>query len=154
MLGRYRDDDVRSGWISGLDDQTGRRHPTTGGLKIGKPLKERDASEPIDGRQEWDRDGQYFHYLTKWIHALCEAAFVTGNSEYSRWAFELGEAAFRGFVRRTRSGEVVGVYWKMSTNLSRPLVVATGLHDALDGFITFREAQHAIGEDADQCPRD
>jgi hypothetical protein len=32
----------------------------------------------------------------------------------------------------------------MSTDLSRPLVAATGLHDALDGFITFREAQHAI----------
>jgi hypothetical protein len=31
----------------------------------------------------------------------------------------------------------------MSTDLSRPLVSASGLHDALDGFITFREAQRA-----------
>jgi hypothetical protein len=31
----------------------------------------------------------------------------------------------------------------MSTDLSRPLVAAVGLHDALDGFITFHEAQHA-----------
>ena len=30
----------------------------------------------------------------------------------------------------------------MSTDLSRPLVPAMGMHDALDGFITFREAQH------------
>jgi hypothetical protein len=37
---------------------------------------------------------------------------------------------------------VVGIYWKMSTDLSRPLTFAMGLHDALDGFITFREVQH------------
>jgi hypothetical protein len=143
VLGRHRDDDVRSGWISGLNDETGRRHPTAGGLRIGKPFKERDASEPINERLEWDRDGQYFHYLTKWIHALCQAAFVTGHVEYIQWATELGEAAFKGFVRRSESDEVVGVYWKMSIDLSRPLVPAMGLHDALDGFITFLEARHA-----------
>ena len=32
----------------------------------------------------------------------------------------------------------------MSTDLSRPLVPATGPHDALDGFVTFEEARHAI----------
>jgi hypothetical protein len=32
VLGRYRDDDMRSGWISGLDEASGRRHPTAGGL--------------------------------------------------------------------------------------------------------------------------
>src|SRR5437773_5388241 len=56
----------------------------------------------------------------------------------------LGEAAFAGFVRRSGSGQVIGLYWKMSTDLSRPLVPAMGMHDALDGFITFREAQHAV----------
>jgi hypothetical protein len=39
-----------------------------------------------------------------------------------------------------------GVYWKMSTDLSRPLLPSMGLHDALDGFITFRKAQHAIAK--------
>jgi hypothetical protein len=77
------------------------------------------------------------------MHALCQAAFVTGNAAYARWAVELGEAALEGFARRSRSGEIVGVYWKMSTDLSRPLVPSMGLHDALDGFITFREARHA-----------
>src|SRR5438132_4968 len=118
VLGRYRNDDIRIGWISGLDDETGRHHPTVGGLRIGKPLKEREAGEPIDERLEWDRDGQYFHYLTKWIHALCQVTVVTADFAYSRWAVELGAAAFREFVRRSRSGEVVGVYWKMSTDLS------------------------------------
>jgi hypothetical protein len=143
VLGRYRDDDTRRGWISGLDEEAGRRHPTAGGLRIGKPLKERQADEPIDERLEWDRDGQYFHYLTKWMHALCQAAFVTGDVAYARWAVELGEAAFRGFAARSRSSEIVGVYWKMSTDLSRPLVPAMGAHDALDSFVTFRQAQHA-----------
>jgi hypothetical protein len=147
LLGRYRDDDTRrSGCISGLDEETGRRHPTAGGLRIGKLLKERDANEPVDERLEWDRDGQYFHYLTKWMYALCQAAFVTGDAVYARWAVELAEAAFRGFVRRSHSGAVIGVYWKMSTDLSRPLVPATGLHDALDGFITFRQVRHAIAK--------
>src|SRR5437667_570095 len=142
VLGRYRNDDIRSGWISGLDDETGHRRPTAGGLRIGKPLRERKAGEPLDERLEWDRDGQYFHYLTKWIHALCQAGFATGNTAYPRWAIELGEAAFIGFVRRSGSGQVIGLYWKMSSDLSRPLVPAMGMHDALDGFITFREAQH------------
>ena len=144
VLGRYRNDDMRSDWISGLDDEAGRQRPTAGGLRIGKPLKEREADEPIDEQLEWDRDGQYFHYLTKWVHALCQAGFATGNTAYARWAVELGEAAFAGFVRRSGSGQVIGLYWKMSTDLSRPLVPAMGMHDALDGFITFREAQHAV----------
>src|SRR6476659_8069633 len=41
VLGRFRGDDVGSGWISGLSDEAGRRHPTAGGLRIGKPRKER-----------------------------------------------------------------------------------------------------------------
>src|SRR5438034_2561727 len=98
VLGRYRDDDACRGWISGLSDEAGRRHPTAGGLRIGKPLKERDAGEPFDERLEWDRDGQYFHYLTKWIHALCQVTVVTADFAYSRWAVELGAAAFREFV--------------------------------------------------------
>ena len=50
--------------------------------------------------------------------------------------------AFDGFARKSQSGEVLGVYWKMSTDRSRALVPATGPHDGLDGFITFREIQH------------
>ncbi|MGA8472992.1 MAG: hypothetical protein WB721_29745, partial [Pseudolabrys sp.] len=64
VLGRYRHDDVCHGWISGLDEETGRLHPTIAGLRIGKPLKERQNAEPFDERLEWNRDGQYFHYLT------------------------------------------------------------------------------------------
>lgn len=46
-LGRHRDDDPRDGWISGLDEEEGRRHPTAGGLRIGKKLPERGPNEPL-----------------------------------------------------------------------------------------------------------
>ena len=147
VLGRYRDDATRHGWISGLNEESGRHHPTAGGLRIGKPLRERDVTEPFDENLEWDRDGQYFHYLTKWMHALGQAAFLVGDA--SKWAVELGSVAFHGFARRSGSGQVVGVYWKMSTDLSRPLVPSSGLHDALDGSITFRELLHAGAKSPD-----
>jgi len=146
VLGRYRADDPRNGWISGLDEEPGKQHPTISGLRIGKPLKERQVGEPIDEQLEWDRDGQYFHYLTKWMHALCRAAVLDGRPVYAEQAVELAEAAFQRFTHRSASGNVVGIYWKMSTDLSRSLTFAMGLHDALDGFLTFREVQNVISK--------
>jgi hypothetical protein len=55
-------------------------HPTRGGLRIGKQLPERRPGEPYDPQVEWDRDGQYFHYLTKWMHALDQASSRTRSS--------------------------------------------------------------------------
>ena len=52
VLGRYHAVDVRRGWISGLHEQAGQHYPTKGGLRIGKPLKERQRGEPIDERLE------------------------------------------------------------------------------------------------------
>ncbi|HET8543500.1 MAG TPA: hypothetical protein VFL68_03245, partial [Pseudolabrys sp.] len=144
VLGRYREDDARSGWISGFDEEKGRRHPTAGGLRIGKSLRERSGDEPFDERLEWDRDGQYFHYLTKWMHALCQTSFFESKPAYARWAGELAYAAYRGFGAASASNcGLIGIYWKMSTDLARPLVFAMGSHDVLDGFITFREVQNA-----------
>ena len=57
VLGRHREDDPRRGWISGLDEQEGERHPTRGGLRIGKELGERGPDEPYDDHLEWERDG-------------------------------------------------------------------------------------------------
>ncbi len=61
VLGRHREDDPRTGWISGLDEREGRMHPTKGGLRIGKEMNERGPDDPFDERLEWDRDGQYYH---------------------------------------------------------------------------------------------
>ena len=144
VLGRHREDDTRVGWISGLDEADGARRPTAGGLRIGKPLPERREGEPLDDRAEWERDGQYFHYLTKWMHALCALALSTGDAAWSAHAVELAQAAVRGFVRPSRAGEPPRIAWKMSIDLSRPLVSTSGQHDALDGLaaIAFVRATH------------
>src|SRR5216684_2205383 len=57
-----------------------------GGLRIGKKLPERSAGEPFDEQLEWDRDGQYFHYLTKWMHALDQVARSTKQPRFNLWA--------------------------------------------------------------------
>jgi len=137
-LGQRRPDDRGTGWISGLDTQQGEAHPTRGGLRIGKELPERKPGEPFDAELEWDRDGQYFHYLTKWMHALDQAARSTGQPIFNVWGRELAETAHRAFVY-TAGGGRRRMYWKMSVDLSRPLVPSMGQHDALDGYVTGAE---------------
>jgi len=139
FLGQHRDDDPRTGWISGLENQEGALHPTRGGLRIGKELNERKPYEPFDQRLEWEQDGQYYHYLTKWMHALNRASRVTGDSTYNDWAVELAEAAHAGFVY-TEEGRK-RMYWKMSIDLTYPLVRSMGQHDPLDGLVTYSELQ-------------
>jgi len=140
-LGRYRDDDSRSGWLSGLNDRDGAHHPTRGGLRIGKALPERKPGEPYDERLEWDRDGQYFHYLTKWMHALDQVAIATGESRYNQWARELAKTAHHAFTFLLATTGQRRMYWKMSIDLSRSLIPSMGQHDPLDGYITCRELQ-------------
>jgi len=139
ILGKHREDDPRTGWISGLSDEEGQHHPTAGGLRIGKARNERGADDLYDEQSEWDRDGQYFHYLTKWMHSLCRTSMVTGEPQYCRWAAELGKAAHAGFTTPPLPNGKKRLYWKMSIDLSYPLVPSMGLHDPLDGFITYHE---------------
>jgi hypothetical protein len=134
VLGRHRDDDPRRGWISGLVDVEGERHPTVGGLRIGKELPERTAAEHLDQRREWDRDGQYFHYLTKWTHALDQVARATGDARSHHWARELFDVAHRAFTYGPEGAR--RMVWKLSVDLSRPLIPSMGQHDPLDGFVT------------------
>jgi hypothetical protein len=141
VLGRHRDDDPRTGWLSGLDEQEGALHPTQGGLRIGKDRNERGPDEPYDEQGEWDRDGQYYHYLTKWMHALNAVSRVTGDPTYRRWAIELARTAHARFTYSASPGRAKGMYWKMSIDLSRPLVASMGHHDPLDGFITYLQLQ-------------
>jgi len=136
-LGRHRNDDTRSGWISGLSEHDGERHPTRGGLRIGKALPEPHPDEPFDERLEWDRDGQYFHYLTKWMHALDQVARTTRQPRYNAWARELAETAFRAFTYQpSPAWEPLRMVWKMSIDLTRTQVASMGQHDPLDGYIT------------------
>lgn len=147
ILGQHRADDPRCGWISGLSEEEGRRHPTRGGLRIGKGINERSPSEPFDERKEWDRDGQYFHYLTKWMHALCCVGSITGERMYTEWALELAKAAHARFSYTPAwGGGPKRLFWKMSIDLSRPLLPSMGQHDPLDGLVTYSELQEAAGE--------
>ena len=138
ILGRHRDDDPRSGWISGLDERTGQLHPIAGGLRIGKKLPERHPAEPHDERLEWERDGQYYHYLTKWMHALCCVSSTIDNPAYASWAAELAGRAHSAFCHTGAAG-AKQLYWKMSIDLSRPQVKSMGHHDPLDGLISCLE---------------
>ncbi len=146
VLGRHRDDDSRSGWISGLEEKEGLAHPTIGGLRIGKALPERLPQEVPDSHLEWDMDGQYFHYLTKWIHALHKVSLKTESRIYDQWATELAKTAHAAFTYQSAFGGQKQMYWKMSIDLSRPLVASMGHHDPLEGYITYLELQAAAPE--------
>ena len=149
VLGRHRDDDSRKGWISGLPEEEGEKHPVIGGLRIGKPFNERARDQPPDPRLEWEQDGQYFHYLTKWMQALHRMGRSTGESRYRMWAIELAKVAHKGFTHTPYAGGPKRMVWKMSIDLSRPLVAAMGQQDPLDGLITFLELQSSCGGDCD-----
>jgi hypothetical protein len=116
-------------------------------LRIGKKFPERQPGEPIDERLEWERDGQYFHYLTKWMHALVRMGEATGEAVYAAWAGELAQAAHEAFVRRPAGGDM-GMVWKMSIDLTRPQVASMGHHDPLEGLVTTLEVARAAGRDS------
>lgn len=141
VLGRHRPDDGRVGWISGLGEAEGAAHPTRGGLRIGKKLPERREDQPFDDELEWERDGQYFHYLTRWCHALNQLARATGTGTFVTWARELGQAGHDGFIVPLGQRGNHRLYWKMSIDLSRPLVRSTSKLDAVDGYVMCLETE-------------
>lgn len=150
ILCRHREDDPRNGWISGLDEQEGKMHPTKGGVRIGKKMNERRLDDQFDEHLEWDRDGQYYHYLTKWMHALNRISRVTENSIYNTWAIELAKAVHARFTYVPSLGGQKRMYWKMSIDLSYPLVPSMGHHDPIDGFITYNQLQATAAKDAEK----
>jgi hypothetical protein len=149
-LGQHRTDDPRSGWISGLGPQQAEAHPTRGGLRIGKPLPERQRGAPFDEQLEWEQDGQYFHYLTRWMHALDLVTRATKRPDFNVWARELAETAYDAFTYIPPGSKRPRMYWKMSVDLSRPLVPSMGHHDPLDGYITYLQLQSTASAWAQQ----
>jgi hypothetical protein len=152
-LGRHREDDTRTGWISGLDEEEGARHPTKGGLRIGKRIRERGPQEPYEERLEWDRDGQYYHYLTKWMHALHRVSRVTGDPSYQGWAVDLAKTAHARFTYAPSTRGQKRMYWKMSIDLTYPLVTTMGQHDPLDGLITYSQLEAFRVQDPETAER-
>jgi len=152
ILGQHRKDSVHSGWLSGLDEEQARQHPAVGGLRIGKRLNERLIGEAASESLEWEQDGQYFHYLTKWMHALNCVSRDTGNFIYNQWALELARVAHAAFTYTPSEGGVKRLYWKMSIDLSRPLVDSMGQHDPLDGLITYQQLEATAKRFNDALP--
>ena len=142
-LGRHRPDDPREGWISGLPEEEGNKNPTAGGLRIGKPMRERQPGEPYNESMEWERDGQYFHYLTRWFNALMQAFVETGQGKYALWAARLIEAGGK-FV--AKDGSRIRMYYKMNVDLSKPTMTSMGAHDPLDGLLCVLAASAAVQE--------
>ena len=94
---------------------------------------------------EWDRDGQYYHYLTKWMYALDCVSRVTDDDRYREWAVELARTVHERFSVRDANGSSIGLHWKMSIDLSRPLVPSMGQHDPLDGFLIYNRLDAGSG---------
>jgi hypothetical protein len=90
------------------------------------------------------------------MHALDQVTRATGDTRYNAWARELARAAHRAFVYTPR-GVAKRMHWKMSVDLSRPLVTSMGQHDPLDGLInciqldaTLRPAPRVLDDAAAQ----
>ncbi len=92
---------------------------------LGRPLGLRIGEAP-------DRDGQYFHYLAMWIHALTTLGAI--DPAYHERAV--------GLVRQIHSRFVIprlGVLWKMREDLSGPYPgFGLGALDPFHGYVVYR----------------
>ncbi len=141
ILGKHREDESRTGWISGLPQEEGENHPTINGLRIGKKMPEHHVEEAYNPQLDWERDGQYFHYLTRWFNALLLAHEETGEFKFAVWAAELIDSGEK-FIINNRGK--VSMAWKMNIDLSQPVVASMGAHDPLEALICISRAQNAV----------
>lgn len=126
-LGWTRD---RTRRLPGATDKS----PLAGGLRIGK----KEELGP-------DGDGQYHHYLTLWMFVLNRMAVATGQEWYNEQAIILAKSIHDKFVYERHSSRP-RMYWKMSTDLSKPLVTSEGNLDPIDGYLTLRLLQKTAEE--------
>ncbi|KIW98457.1 uncharacterized protein Z519_00118 [Cladophialophora bantiana CBS 173.52] len=110
-------------------------HPLDGGLRIGK----HDESGP-------DGDGQYFHYLTVWMFALNRTSLVSGERWYNDQAISMAKAILPHFMSNMESIRP-RMFWKVSMDLSRPLVMSEGNLDPVDGYVTYKLLQSTNADD-------
>lgn len=127
ILGYTRDGKSR---LPGATDE----FPLAGGLRIGK----HNETGP-------DGDGQYFHYLTVWMFALNRVTVVTGDQWYNDQAISMAKSVLPHFMTNTTS-ERPRMYWKVSMDLSHPLVLSEGNLDPIDGYVTYRLLQTTSGK--------
>jgi hypothetical protein len=80
------------------------------------------------------------------MHALDQASRATGEARFNRWARELAKVAYASFTRPFGGTRARRMAWKMSIDLSRPLVPSMGQHDPLDGWITCTQLRATASE--------
>lgn len=85
---------------------------------------------------EMSQDGQYYHYLTKWMLALNRMSLATGNAKYNRMAIDLAMAIHSKFFYEI--DKYIGLWWKMSIDLTETLIIGEGFMDPFDGMIVYR----------------
>lgn len=66
---------------------------------------------------------------------------MTEDTIFSQWACELAKTIHKAFVHQERPEEPKRLYWKMSIDLTYPLVSSMGRHDPLDGLVTYHEVR-------------
>jgi len=143
VLGRHREDDERSGRIGGLQGHEAEEHPAAGGLRIGKPEPERRTGEPYDPVREWSRDGQCYHCLTEWMHALNRIWRVTGEPRFHRWA--VGLRAVERLDGLASGSDGADEAWLEAVRPSRPLAGtieafwAEPMHRAVPSWTEYEE---------------
>jgi hypothetical protein len=82
--------------------------------------------------EEFDRDGQYFHYLAMWLYAL--AVIGRHIPRYREKGIDLVHQVHDAFLVPGR-----GVVWKMKEDLSGPYPgFGLGALDAFDGYVSYR----------------
>lgn len=80
--------------------------------------------------------------------ALHRLAQHTGNTDYARYGLELARAAHQGFTYQAEDAVRLSMFWKMSIDLSRPLILSMGHYDPLDGYLTYMELQESFAPGA------
>ena len=75
------------------------------------------------------------------MRALDLVTRATETPRFNVWARELAEAAYEAFVYAPVFSRAPRMYWKMSIDLSRPLVLSMGHHDPLDGYVSSVQLQ-------------
>lgn len=105
-----------------------------------------------------DGDGQYFHYVTKWMFALNRMSVAKGDRKYNNLAIQLAESTYPHFVYNRNSSHP-RMFWKISIDMKNPAVPSEGnlgiIHffslcntflDPYDGLVTFRILQETSGK--------
>jgi hypothetical protein len=104
-------------------------YPLNGGLRIGK----HDEAGS-------DGDGQYFHYLTVWMFALNRMTHISGDVWYNEQAINMARAILPRFMYNANTPRP-RMYWKLTMDLSKPLVSSEGNLDPIDGYVMYKLLQ-------------